>query len=167
MWVTSNHVRHIGYHSRILFLKQVSMWEIFSRPGRSQGLLHEHRCHWLIDSLSKSALATPSPRHAQTVWNGAASHKIDCVAQVLYTSKDIKIPYSVKNLQQFCETGGFCIWVELHQRDLRAACEPGLLCYRYSVHIQCPEFRDQYRVNFHLRVQVHGTRYRVQGQVQS
>ena len=53
---------------------------MFSRPGWSQGLLYKHPCHWLTDWLSHPLVQIYlRRRHAQTVTNGASSHKTNYI----------------------------------------------------------------------------------------
>ena len=52
----------------------------FSRPGRSQGLLYKHLSAWLIDWLIHPLFKIfVGHRHAQTVKNGASSHKTNYI----------------------------------------------------------------------------------------
>ena len=70
--------------SRLQWNFELWMFNVFSRPGRSQRLLYKHLCHlfihWLIDSLNGTLVPTAlRRRHAQTVWDRSSSYKIDYV----------------------------------------------------------------------------------------
>ena len=76
---------------------------------------------WLIHPLVKIFVRR---RHAQTVQNGASSHKtyyIDIFSEILNIKGHLN-SVMVQKLWRFCSMGWFCLLVELHQE--RSALQP-------------------------------------------
>ena len=96
---------------------------IFSRHGRSQGLLFKHLCQLLIhsftDPLVKISLRR---RHALLVEDGVFGHKIDYVAFFLGDSKSwraSKLHYWFKSYDDFAEWLNFACWWSCIGKGLR------------------------------------------------
>ena len=83
-----------------MFVEQLQLhWvcNIFSRAGRSQGLLYKHLRHWFIDSVSEHFPPTALRRHhAQTVRDSTSSYKINyvIVIQNFLNPKGHRNPFS-------------------------------------------------------------------------
>ena len=88
---------------------------IFSRPGRSQGLLHKHLCHWFINwSTNPLVKISLRRRHAQMVINVVSNHKINYIGilRTIKILKGITMAVLLQKLQWFLWMDVFWLLVE-------------------------------------------------------